>query len=281
VTENKALLATILENPDDDAPRLVYADWLEEQGDVVRAEFIRIECQLEHLRVRSRICHALEFRARQLLCISDGIFLYEGNLSPELESRDHQRVSRHGARWAETLSTLITYWGFRRGFVEEVGMSGRQFLGNAEVLFRLAPVRHVAFARVPPVLAPTLTVSPFLARLRSLSLAHNRIGPKGARCLGGCPHLGGLKALNLMHCRIGDTGLPALLASSHLGGLAALDLWNNDLSAASARLLATTRTLNRLDYLSLGCNPVGREGEQMLRARFGDKVTFGLSGENR
>jgi uncharacterized protein (TIGR02996 family) len=35
----------ILENPDDDAPRLVYADWLEEQGDPL-AEFIRLQCEL-------------------------------------------------------------------------------------------------------------------------------------------------------------------------------------------------------------------------------------------
>jgi uncharacterized protein (TIGR02996 family) len=30
MTDEKALLATILAEPDDDAPRLVYADWLSE-----------------------------------------------------------------------------------------------------------------------------------------------------------------------------------------------------------------------------------------------------------
>jgi uncharacterized protein (TIGR02996 family) len=38
-----ALLAEILANPDDDAPRLIYADWLEEHGDLDRATFIRIQ----------------------------------------------------------------------------------------------------------------------------------------------------------------------------------------------------------------------------------------------
>src|SRR5262245_7675431 len=33
-------LAAILEQPDDDGPRLVYADWLEEQGQSDRAELI-------------------------------------------------------------------------------------------------------------------------------------------------------------------------------------------------------------------------------------------------
>jgi uncharacterized protein (TIGR02996 family) len=42
--EQQAILRTIFENPDDDAPRLVYADWLEERGDpdnTARAHLIR------------------------------------------------------------------------------------------------------------------------------------------------------------------------------------------------------------------------------------------------
>ncbi len=39
-----ALLAAIASNPDDDLPRLVYADWLDEHGDGERAEFIRLQC---------------------------------------------------------------------------------------------------------------------------------------------------------------------------------------------------------------------------------------------
>src|SRR5688572_25329619 len=49
MTENEALLAAIVADPDDDLPRLAYADWLEENGneaDRDRAEFIRVQCQL-------------------------------------------------------------------------------------------------------------------------------------------------------------------------------------------------------------------------------------------
>src|SRR5690348_10440338 len=46
MTHEEAFLASILENPDDDAPRLIYADWLDEQGRHDRAEFIRIQCEL-------------------------------------------------------------------------------------------------------------------------------------------------------------------------------------------------------------------------------------------
>src|SRR5262245_8993000 len=56
MTEQAALLAAIAANPDDDTPRLVYADWLDEHrpdrvpsaaaGPSARAEFLRVQCRL-------------------------------------------------------------------------------------------------------------------------------------------------------------------------------------------------------------------------------------------
>ncbi len=49
MTTEQALLADILAKPDDDLPRLVYADWLDERdgaGDRERAEFIRVQVEL-------------------------------------------------------------------------------------------------------------------------------------------------------------------------------------------------------------------------------------------
>src|SRR5688572_9295030 len=48
-SDESALLQTIVENPDDDAPRLVYADWLDEHGQPERAEFIRVQCAAAQL----------------------------------------------------------------------------------------------------------------------------------------------------------------------------------------------------------------------------------------
>ncbi len=39
--DGEALLKAILEAPDEDVPRLVYADWLQENGLGARADFIR------------------------------------------------------------------------------------------------------------------------------------------------------------------------------------------------------------------------------------------------
>jgi uncharacterized protein (TIGR02996 family) len=46
MTRAAAFLQAILADPDDDAPRLVDADWLDERGDPARGEFIRVQCQL-------------------------------------------------------------------------------------------------------------------------------------------------------------------------------------------------------------------------------------------
>ena len=40
MTDPAAFLRAIIANPDDDGPRLVYADWLEERGECERAEFL-------------------------------------------------------------------------------------------------------------------------------------------------------------------------------------------------------------------------------------------------
>lgn len=48
-TTEQALLRAILDTPADDAPRLIYADWLEENGQPERAEFIRVQCELARI----------------------------------------------------------------------------------------------------------------------------------------------------------------------------------------------------------------------------------------
>lgn len=48
MSEDFPFLRAIFHRPDDDAPRLVYADWLEERGDP-RAEYLRLEVELRRL----------------------------------------------------------------------------------------------------------------------------------------------------------------------------------------------------------------------------------------
>jgi uncharacterized protein (TIGR02996 family) len=49
MSDEKALLAAIWDDPYDDTVRLVYADWLDENGQPERAEFIRVQIELARL----------------------------------------------------------------------------------------------------------------------------------------------------------------------------------------------------------------------------------------
>ena len=65
-----AFLQAIREAPNDDAPRLIYADWLEEQGGAARkarADFIRAQCRLAQLPEDDPARNALEEEAANLL----------------------------------------------------------------------------------------------------------------------------------------------------------------------------------------------------------------------
>ena len=48
MSDHANFIAAILASPDDDGPRLVHADYLEEEGEVERAEFIRAQIKREY-----------------------------------------------------------------------------------------------------------------------------------------------------------------------------------------------------------------------------------------
>jgi uncharacterized protein (TIGR02996 family) len=64
--DESAFLEAIRAAPDTDGPRLVYADWLDEQGDV-RGEFIRVQCELAGFVESDERYAELRRRERELL----------------------------------------------------------------------------------------------------------------------------------------------------------------------------------------------------------------------
>lgn len=79
-------LATIREHPDDDGPRLVLADWLEERGECERAELIRVQCQLGD--ETHHYCKADYCVMTQKPCASVA-----------LRAREHALLAAHGNQW--------------------------------------------------------------------------------------------------------------------------------------------------------------------------------------
>src|SRR4051794_1321406 len=67
VTTEESFLAAIIDCPEDDTHRLVYADWLDDHGQPERAEFIRLQCRLACLSEEDPQREQLEKRERELL----------------------------------------------------------------------------------------------------------------------------------------------------------------------------------------------------------------------
>ncbi len=67
MNQEEAFIEDIAEHPEDDTPRLVFADWLEDHGDEARAEFIRVQCQLANLDEYAEERGELVKRERELL----------------------------------------------------------------------------------------------------------------------------------------------------------------------------------------------------------------------
>ncbi len=115
MTERDAMLAAICADPDDDVRRLAFADWLEENGQGERAEFIRVQCEIagHERRTGSLYITGPEGRrVRELLCRH----AYDWT-SPIMRGRSH-RVDGATVRMP---SDGMLEWEvvFRRGFIEK------------------------------------------------------------------------------------------------------------------------------------------------------------------
>src|SRR4051812_27172040 len=199
-------LELILDRPDDDAPRLVYADWLDERGDP-RGEFIRLQLALGRLGE-------------------------DDPCRPGLAEREALLAARHRPEWDRPLAGLADGWEYRRGFAEIVRGAAARVLERAGQLFRTAPVRELELHDVSGRLAE-LARAPWLGRLKGLTVYASR-NPAVASALAASPGLAGITALRLGRNNIDDAGAAALAASPALARLRELDLRDNRLGPAAA-----------------------------------------------
>jgi uncharacterized protein (TIGR02996 family) len=257
LTHEDAFLQAVRDDPDDDAPRLVYADWLEERGDVTRAEFIRVQCELERLAADD---------ARR----------------PALVRRQRLLMLGHEAEWAGPLPGLVSNWQFCRGFVERVTVEAQRFLRDADALLDLAPIRTARLLGVTPGLCRELALSRHLGRLAELDLLHaggSAIAASGAEALVRSPYLANLAALRLHGHHLGNAGARAVAGSPSLAALTALDLGSNDIGDLGAESLAVSQPFPRLKILDLYGNRIGPDGARFLArsANLPELVALNLS----
>jgi uncharacterized protein (TIGR02996 family) len=295
----EALYQSILDDPDDDGVRLVYADWLDENGDPERAEFIRVQCELE------RLCGEWQAWVPAWAVIDP-----HGH---QLAVRSEELLKKHGASWQPAGVPVAPLHAFRRGFVESIAVRVSQFIDQGADLARLTPYRSVTFTDWEPRRRgfaeglPALASSRHLARIRELRLnppqspprdgallrlllqsAHltglRRLFLPGAGAgidfsllLSGCASLGGLRTLDLAYCQLGPGGLDVLCASGRFPRLEVLNLSNNPLGGGGVRTLAFSPLFARLRRLNLRETQPGVEGLQTLAASLENAGLFYLN----
>lgn len=138
MTPRDAFLQAVIEDRDSDLPRLVFADWLDENGDEAErawAEFIRLRCALS--------------------CTADGVLATCRDHAESLAvSRDLHLLYRYGRQWlpkvyAAAGDAVITNAWWSRGFVRLVELNAADWLSHADAVLAATPLEEVVLATWP------------------------------------------------------------------------------------------------------------------------------------
>jgi uncharacterized protein (TIGR02996 family) len=244
----------IKEHPDDDTPRLIFADWLQEHGDpdsAARGEFLR-SCVLRH------------------------------RLSPDdpsnnlLKRREGELFTEHRWAWLGPLADQARNWGFERGLIQIVAQAEKVLIEEVAVWARTEAglwIDALTLAGVTTQRADQLTYSPLLGHLNRLDLSNNPYQPSFVPLFHE-PCLPYLTELILSHNRLTVGQIACLTVRPHSSRLRILDLRHNRLDDTAAYLLADDPFLKNLCALRLGHNRFSADGIARLRQAFGDRVEF-------
>ena len=195
-----ALRRAVCAAPDDDLPRLVLADYLDESGDAGdadRAAFIRAQCEMEGVPWMSQRWRKLNSSAATLL-------------------------EKHREVWPTTvarLGVMSPHWG--RGFIESVQVFAKTFTAKSgRKLLDVEPVREVRLvhlAKPGGLGVAEFVADPVVGRLRGLDFGSTGFAYRDIEAVAaaGQATLAGLEALRLNQMTRDDLvrGLPLLLRS--------------------------------------------------------------------
>ncbi len=251
MTQDEAFLQAIVENPDDDSVRLIYADWLDEHDQTDRAAFIRLQCELA----------TLERNAPR---------------GAELKARERELLAEHEEEWAP-LPRVVGARKFERGFLDQVELPAKGF-SQLPTIFSVCPtvrqLRLVGRFRSGKPSMRVIAASPYLARLTSLAIIRGcyNIGAEAVRVLVGSPHVGGLTGLSLTDNAIGPGGVVAITTAPLLRNLTSLSLSlygfrpEEFIGVEAAEALASSPYLTRLSHLRLTSCLIGDQVCRVLAA---------------
>ncbi len=233
------------DDPLDDTPRLIFADWLQEQSDpslAARGELLRVQCQLNGGRAPCP-------------------------LRASLEERQHQLLQGHQADWLGALADFCQDCVFARGLVratfEARTFVGRQFASQGKELLESGWVETV-WLKKPARHLKAIAAAETLANLSGLDLDGAGLSDAGLVPLWHSRHTDRLRRLELANNALADVSVARLLDSSLAQGLLYLDLRNNAVSDAGVRLLLGSPLAQRLRWLELHGNALQPATQQQL-----------------
>jgi uncharacterized protein (TIGR02996 family) len=279
--DHAGLLQAILAAPDDDTPRLILADWYEDNGDPARAELIRLQVQRA---VREggwlrRYIHAIDPDCaiagfvREACRNEDSL-----PIVTEPDSHETQLLAANRERW---LAGLPIDLRFDRGLPERLETTAWEYLRHAEALARLTPVLSVELTCCAPWQREDLEelgyedeeeaevdISRQFAQCQLLEswVELDFVGCPGGAMLDGIlasPHLKNVRRIVATNNESG--GAVVAVARDHFSRLRWLDLYDSDSASGEPGDeefidIVTCAPLSNLEYLNFGMNEVGDEG---------------------
>jgi uncharacterized protein (TIGR02996 family) len=154
MSDGELLLRAILDQPKEDTPRLVYADWLEENGRPERAEFIRVQVELARIdvcpmdpKVYREKWSPLRRRERELLGLARDMWFdhwltsWTSSLAPTRPVAQYFAEDYYDEPAIEAL--------FARGFVSHVTCSWPDWRTHADAILAAHPVERVRLTTRP------------------------------------------------------------------------------------------------------------------------------------
>ena len=171
MTPDNPFLQALLADPDDDTLRLALADWLDENDQSARAEFVRVQVELARgVLDRDRRWH-LELRQRDLLIA-------------------------HDAEWVAPLAQVLGCkpgqwggWVFRRGFVEYFNLPAAVVNKHGTKLAQLTPVRELFLRPCTPDDLIAFCAQPWVRVVSALHLPDVSLTAPVVNALVRCPYL--------------------------------------------------------------------------------------------
>ncbi len=243
-SSHDALYRAICAHPDEDTPRLAFADLIEENGEGRRAGFIRTQVALARLPT------------------------YDPTW---VNARQHDPDAVTGWLMTQSLPRVPSgcswhRFEFRRGFPWKVGvLSLAALLESGDAVFDAAPIQAIDLdQRDRPSLA-ALADWPHLARLHRLAFSTGWFDASDIARFAQSPHAKNITELEFEFESLAPEGLTALAASPLFGRLKALELSANAFPPALLiDSLGAVRRGSALSRLSLANNRVGRHDAENL-----------------